>query len=75
LTQFGRYVKGKTTNIGKSGQERKKADGTTVVIGDVSGDGAINSSDLTQFGRYVKGKTTNIGKSGQEVEVLDESAK
>jgi hypothetical protein len=75
LTQLGRKVKGKTTNVGKVGDVKTKPnDGGTVTVGDTNLDSKVNSTDLTQLGRKVKGKTTNVGNVGVEVEVLDESA-
>jgi hypothetical protein len=43
----------------------------TIVIGDVSGDGKVNTADLTQLGRKVKGKTTNVGQTGNEKSKVD----
>jgi hypothetical protein len=71
VTAIKRKLNGKTTGIGKVGQEVgtafEKVDSGNFYIGDANSDGKIMTSDVTAVKRKLNGKTTGIGKVGQEV--------
>ena len=62
----GTIQKGTLTISSGGGVETVK-----LIIGDTSGDGVLDSTDVGHLQRYSVGYTNRIGSAGQEVEVID----
>jgi hypothetical protein len=60
------YIKvGGTDGSLQEGTLTIAANTVTIVIGDATGDGKVNATDIQRIGRKVAGKTTGTGNTGQ----------